>query len=95
MQKQKLITVIDCPGTRCAATTHPVWRSELKYSTVYPIRGLEPALSWLLPQTSVTALSVIFVVFGTPGGDGNVLGSGVLCNVVGEVLFSTCNNTQK
>lgn len=28
-------TVMVCPGTRWAATTHPVCKSELKYSTVY------------------------------------------------------------
>jgi len=38
------LTVIVSAVTLLAATTQPVWRSELKYSTVYPMRGEAPGL---------------------------------------------------
>lgn len=38
------LTVIVSAVTLLAATTHPVCRSELKYSTVYPMRGEAPGL---------------------------------------------------
>lgn len=54
----------------------------------YPMRGLEPARSWLFVQVIVTLLSVTLMTRGVPGMDGNVLASGVRCKFT-LPLFST------
>lgn len=50
--------------------------------------GLAPGLSVPFVHVNVTVLSVVFRIFGVPGADKNVLGSGVRCKT-GELLFST------
>lgn len=56
--------------------------------------GLAAGRSLPFVQVSVTELSVVFRIFGVPGGDKNVLGSGVRCKA-GELLFSTYVDERK
>ena len=72
----------------CAAVTHPVSKSLLKYSTVYPIRGDWPVLELLLHDI-VTDVERRSTIFGLVGGWGNVAGSGVLWNMILGFLGSS------
>ncbi len=67
-----------------------IYMSDLtnKIIFTYPMSGLAPGRSAPFVHVSVTELSVVFTIFGVPGGDRNVLGSGVRCKT-GELLFST------
>ena len=82
------LTVTELSGTWCFAITQPVCKSELKYSTEYPISGLELDLVWILDHIKVTLLLVMLMTFGSLGGGGNEVGSGVRCSAL-EELFST------
>ena len=87
---------------RWAAVTHPVSRSELKYSRVYPIRGPiwwtpadlvdppDPAMPglWRL-HDSVTEVDLRSTILGLVGGLGKVAGSGVLWNMMLGFLGSS------
>lgn len=62
---------------RLAATTQPVCKSALKYSTVYPINGDTPLIGVGEVQLNDTEELVTFNIRGVPGGPGNLDGSGV------------------
>ena len=75
--------------TRWAATTQPVSRSKLKYSMVYPIKGLRPVLVLLL-HDMVTEVARRSTILGLVGACGKVAGSGVLWKIMfGFLGFST------
>jgi hypothetical protein len=83
-------TVTTLLGTRCAAVFHPVCKSELKYSTLYPIKAVVPlCFDCTLLHDSVTLAAVTFTNFGSLGDAGSMLTSGARCSVLAE-LFSTC-----
>lgn len=81
-------TVTTLLGTRCAAVTHPDCKSELKYSTVYPMNEVPPCFCCTLFHAKVTLELVMFTNFGSLGDDGNMLMSGVRCSAL-VALFST------
>ena len=72
----------------CAATTHPVSRSELKLSMVYPINGDCPVWAFLR-QEMVMDVALRSTIFGLVGGFGNVAGSGVLWKMMFGFLGSS------
>lgn len=86
--KVSVHTVTTLLGTRCAAVTHPDCKSELKYSTVYPINEVPPCFCCTLFHARVTLVLVTFTNFGSFGDDGNMLMSGVRCRAL-VALFST------
>lgn len=74
---QSLITTILFVLTLWAATTHPVCRSELKYSKVYPIKC--PVFVNGESHATVRLDWDMFKTRGMDGDPGNVAGSGLLC----------------
>lgn len=94
MQLKIQLTVTILLGTLCTANTHPFCKSELKYSTVYPMNEELPCFSCTLFHVKVMLALVTLINFGSLGGDGSVLGSGVRWRALVE-LFSTCLKIQE
>lgn len=70
-----LLTVTTLFRILCAAIIQPVCNTELKHSTVNPIK---PAF-WWYAQPIVTEVLVTFITVGFSGGRGNFDESGALC----------------
>ena len=89
------LTVMVSAVTLLAAATQPVWRSELKYSTVYPMRGEAPGLGFVAwCHETVTDDWVAFRIRGWGGGLGYVDGSGMRCRL-GAAVFSTVRDADQ
>ena len=89
MHKKIQHTVTILLGTRSAVFTHPDCKSELKYSTVYPINAVVPlCFGCILFHANVKLIAVTFTSFGSLGDDGSMLMSAARCSALVE-LFST------